>query len=396
MFTRAICCVLFLLICAAFGATTLNTDSESVFESVYSGSNGYPWWDNDWLHRSRVYIDNQYSQEILHEFPIEVKVPYRPGMQPDFSDLRFTDMDGNLLQYWVEEAERSAGAGVWVRVPVIPNAINIFMYYGNPDASSESCVEGYAEVCEPFNEDPTRSSGWSVYRHTGDDSLEGCWDPTEKVLYLTRQGCNLGTALFADIDLNQINGWYLTFDYSAGGGTGAEGLCAMIYKDEAPYVGGTPSCGAGLGFTTAAGDSIPGYGIEFDAHPGVGDPNGPHVALIEDGTGSHLKAVHDGRVCDGLWHHVELVRLYGRLSLKLDSDYIFYSFAFNMPGGDRTHGGLGFCASTGELTNDHIIDNVLLRKWTNPMPSTFVGDEESQDEMNIVETSFGQIKALYR
>jgi hypothetical protein len=396
MFTRAICCFLFLLVCAAFGATTLNTGSGTAFESLNPRSDGYPWWDDDWLHRARVYIDNQFSQEVLHEFPIQVNVPYRPSMQPDFSDLRFTDMDGNPLPYWVEEAERSSRACIWVRVPVIPNAQNIFIYYGNPDASSESCDEGYAEVCESFNEDPTRSGGWSVYRHAGDDSQEASWDPAEKVLYLTRHGCNLGTALFADIDLNGLNGWYLSFDYRAGGGTGAEGLCVMIYKDETPYGGGTPSCGGGLGFTTADGEQIPGYGIEFDAHQEEGDPNGPHVALIEDGAGSHLMSVHDGRVCDGLWHHTELVRLHGGLSLKLDSDYIFYDYTFNIPGGDKTHGGLGFCASTGELTNDHVIDNVLLRKWTNPMPSTLVGYEESQDDMNIVETSFGHIKALYR
>jgi hypothetical protein len=396
MFTRTIRILIFLLIGTALGATTLTSGSGTPFESVDSRSDGYPWWDDNWLHRARVFIDNQYSLEILYEFPIQVNVPYRSSMQPDFGDLRFTDMDGNPLPYWDEVVEQSHRAVVWVRVPVIPNAQNILIYYGNTAASSESCVAGYAEVYDDFSEDPTRSGGWRIYRHAGDDTRESSWDPMEKVLYLTRHGCNLGTALFADIDLNRLNGWHLSFDFRAGDGTGAEGLCAMIYKDETPYFGGTPSCGGGLGFTTADGEQIPGYGVEFDAHPGEGDPNGPHAALIEDGAGTHLKAVHDGRVCDGLWHHAEIIRLYGVLSLKLDSDYVFYGYPFNIPGGDRTYGGLGFCASTGELTNDHVIDNVLLRKWTNPMPYTKVGDEESQEGSNIVETSFGQIKALYR
>ena len=394
MFTRAIGYFL-LFICVSAGATTLNSGSGAAFESVNPRSEGDEWWDDAWIHRALVYIDNHYNNEVLTYFPISVSVSYRDSMQPDFDDLRFTDLDGDQLPYWIEESERSSYAKVWVRVPEIPAAANVYMYYGNPAAASESDIEGYAELCEPFNDDPTRSGGWSVYRHAGEVSLEGCWDPADGVLYLTRQECNLGAALFADLDMNRFNGWVLTFDYLVGDGTGAEGFCAMFYKDEAPYAGGTPSCGGGLGFTTADGDAIQGYGIEFDAHPGEGDPNRRHAALIEDSTDNHLKTVEDDRVCDGMWHHVELVNLRGKLTLNLDSDTLIYERIFNTPGGDRSYGGLGFCAATGDLTNDHVIDNVLLRKLTQPMPTSMVGDEEGPDSM-IVEITFGQLKALYR
>jgi len=168
----------------------------------------------------------------------------------------------------------------------------------------------------------------------------------------------------------------------------------MFYKDEAPYVGDTPSCGGGLGFTTADGDAIPGYGVEFDAYREEGEPLGRHAALIANHTDNHLVYAKDLRVSDGAWHSVEIQSLREGLSLSLDSDNLF-DYAFNIADDERGHGGLGFCAATGECTNDHVIDNVLLRKWTQPMPSSLVGGEETS-ESTIIETSFGQIKALFR
>jgi hypothetical protein len=394
MFTRAVCCVLLLLFLSV-GAMTINSSSGAAFLSVTTRPDEEnPWWDNDWSHRARVFIDNHHNIEVLHDFPVQMHVPYRGGMQPDFDDLRFTDMDGIPLLYWIEEYVSSSYADVWVRVPIIPASMNIYLYYGNPDADSQSDIRGYAELSETFADDPIRSGGWIVYRHSGESSLEGCWDPQEEVLYLTRNATNLGVALFADVDMTQLSGWVLTFDYLVGGGTGAEGFCTMFYKDETPYTGSTPSCGGGLGFSTTDDDTIPGYGIEFDAHRENGDPCERHVALIENRTDSHLVYAEDDRVCDGSWHCVKLQNLRTGLILSLDSDTMF-DYTFNVPVEDSGHGGFGFCAATGECTNDHVIDNVLLRKWTDPMPSTLVGEEEDQGS-TIVATSFGQIKALFR
>jgi hypothetical protein len=394
MFTRALCTVL-LLTCVTAGAVNAIRNAGSVCGEVGSRRPLGDWWDDDWPYRSRIFIDNQHNNEVLVQFPVPVEVPYRGGMKPDFSDIRFTDVYGSLLlPHWIEEFERSSSARVWVRVPEIPAATNVYIYYGNPDAPSQSDIDGYAELCEPFVDDPTRSGDWSVYRHAGEDSLEGCWDPSEEVLYLTRGEGGLGVAAFTDVDLSRLGGWVLTFDYLAGGGTGGEGFCAMFFKDEAPYVGGSPSCGNGLGFTTADGRPIRGFGVEFDAHAGGGDPNMPHVALIEDHADNHLLQIGDDRVGDGAWHDVELIFHQGRACLSLDAGALFTYF-FGDSGGGFSYGGLGFSAATGGLTNDHVIDNVLVRKWTNPMPTSMVGEEEGLTQ-TVVETSFGYVKALYR
>jgi len=353
------------------------------------------WWDESWICRARVFIDNHLGDRLLTEFPIPIYVPYRDGMRPDFADIRFTDMEGRkALPYWLEEVVPSSHATAWVRVPEIPAATNVYLYFGNPDASSESDTRGYAELWEDFAADPLRGSGWTVYRHSGQGGLEGYWDPQGGHLYLTRPERDLGAAIFTDIDLRTLDGWLLTFDYLVGGGTGAEGFCAMFYKDEAPYSSGRPSSGNGLGFTEAEGGAISGYGVEFDARGGEGDPAMQHVALIKDRADNHLVTVGEGRVADGLWHNVELLHYRNQITLSLDQGVLF-SHNLTSSGGDRDYGGLGFSGATGEHTNDHLIDNVTLRKWTEPMPSSLVGDTEGLYQ-TVVETSFGEIKALYR
>jgi len=61
--------------------------------------------------------------------------------QTNGEDIRFTDADENLLDYWIEEWDVvNKIAKVWVKVPSIPanSSVDIYMYYGNSSASSAS------------------------------------------------------------------------------------------------------------------------------------------------------------------------------------------------------------------------------------------------------------------
>jgi len=61
--------------------------------------------------------------------------------QTNGEDIRFTDASGNLLSYWIKDWDAvSESAKVWVKVSSIPanSSVEIYMYYGNPSASSES------------------------------------------------------------------------------------------------------------------------------------------------------------------------------------------------------------------------------------------------------------------
>jgi len=61
--------------------------------------------------------------------------------QTNGDDIRFTDANGNLLSYWIEEWDAvNKTAKVWVKVPSIPanSTVKIYMYYGNPELSGKS------------------------------------------------------------------------------------------------------------------------------------------------------------------------------------------------------------------------------------------------------------------
>ncbi len=146
------------------------------------------------------------------------------------------------------------------------------------------------------------------------------------------------------------------FRYKAGGGTGADGIVFIFYKD----TNYTPTTGYGLGFTDAhspgsdTGDPVPGYGIEFDNWYNGFDPSGNHIALIKDDVRNHIIWVDDARTEDNKWHNVTVEVNVSSVKVILDGRTLFtWSGTLN-----RTFGGIGFSASTGIANNWHIIDDV--------------------------------------
>ena len=63
-------------------------------------------------------------------------------------DIRFTDANGNLLSFWIEEWDSvNKKAKIWIRVPAIPanSETIIYMYYGNNEIASASNGEATFE-----------------------------------------------------------------------------------------------------------------------------------------------------------------------------------------------------------------------------------------------------------
>ncbi|RLF09069.1 MAG: hypothetical protein DRJ69_05335 [Thermoprotei archaeon] len=95
--------------------------------------------------------------------------------QTNGEDIRFTDANGNLLSYWIEEWDAvNESAKVWVKVPSIPadSSIEIFMYYGNSEITSASDASAtFIRIIEGlilswhFDE----GSGTTVYDSSGND-----------------------------------------------------------------------------------------------------------------------------------------------------------------------------------------------------------------------------------
>ena len=145
------------------------------------------------------------------------------------------------------------------------------------------------------------------------------------------------------------------FRYGAGGGSGADGLVFMFYKNR-NY---EPCDGGGLAFVTLPGPTaVAGYGIEFDNYDNGnqygGDPSGNHIALLKDRVGDHLANRYDTRTEDNQWHTASVEIGTSSVSVRVDGELVI-----DWQGTiDRTYGGFGFGASTASFNNWHVIDNV--------------------------------------
>ena len=59
-------------------------------------------------------------------------------MQASGADIRFTDSNCNLLDFWIESGLNTSTTLIWVKIPVLPasTTFNIYLFYGNPAATS--------------------------------------------------------------------------------------------------------------------------------------------------------------------------------------------------------------------------------------------------------------------
>jgi hypothetical protein len=89
------------------------------------------------------------------------------NVRDDFGDIRFTKSDGvTLLDYWIESYTSGVSAVVWVEVdsiPASPNTASIYLYYGNPSATSASNGAATFALFDDFSyTDSPANHGWST------------------------------------------------------------------------------------------------------------------------------------------------------------------------------------------------------------------------------------------
>jgi|GEM_PF-6924421 len=135
----------------------VGTDWNGYGNIYYSDDGGASWqvcsaiWvpPATWMYRRRVDIRNNSSQNLIN-YQVRIVVPFEQGkMRPDFGDIRFksgrrpTDPD---LPYWLEYYD-SKQAIFWVKVPRLRarRRTRIWLFYGNPDATSLSDINATME-----------------------------------------------------------------------------------------------------------------------------------------------------------------------------------------------------------------------------------------------------------
>jgi len=111
--------------------------TDAFLDHMMPGSN---WFNPSWSKRAPIQVSVS-SGSTAADFQAKFTVNYDSDMQTDFDDLRFIDDDQTTnLPYYIESKTDGSSAVVWVKIkdPITATPQIVYMYYGNPSASSES------------------------------------------------------------------------------------------------------------------------------------------------------------------------------------------------------------------------------------------------------------------
>lgn len=105
------------------------------------------WLADNWGYRREITITGNGSDltDIQYQLTgIDTQTLYNEGkLQFNCQDVRFTNANGALLHYWIEDDDTpcatDTGTDFWIRLPRAESeGTTIYMYYGNPDAAPYS------------------------------------------------------------------------------------------------------------------------------------------------------------------------------------------------------------------------------------------------------------------
>ncbi len=150
-------------------------------------------WLTGWQYRKKHTINGS-SAGAQTNYQVGIKVYYGNGTdgtetvngtlfgkvycnshsKQDFGDIRFALESGALLDYWIQNVASGNNAVMWVEVdsiPASPSTKDIYVYYGNPGASSTSNSANTLPIGESF--DPSFNKSWTVESGTWAISADG-------------------------------------------------------------------------------------------------------------------------------------------------------------------------------------------------------------------------------
>jgi len=138
--------------------------SISISSETEIGGWAYP----NWQYRRQITIQEN-SGNTLTDYQVKLVIDTATlisegKMNSDCSDMRFADIFGNPIPYWIESGQNTSNTIVWIKVPNIPasGTARVYMYYGNPSASSESNGDATFEFFDDFEDGTIDTNKWTV------------------------------------------------------------------------------------------------------------------------------------------------------------------------------------------------------------------------------------------
>lgn len=125
-------------------------------------------WLLDWTYRKSIIFTRASGQ--VSNYPVKVTIGETTTCnalcQSTFSDLRFTNFAGTLLDYWIEDISGTSPnqtATIWIELDTISTSGSTFyMYYGNPSATAYSNGTNTFSLFDDFSS-TTLNTRWNNF-----------------------------------------------------------------------------------------------------------------------------------------------------------------------------------------------------------------------------------------
>jgi hypothetical protein len=189
------------------------------------------WWNVSYTNTYNISVYGPYGQNWTN-YSVYLNITYNWTMNRDFSDLRFIDVNGNKLPYWIENKTNYRNAMVWVKMDLTTRKNNVIqVYYGNRNASSESNSSQAFWFYDDNSVNRTQEYNWSS--DTGNPIVYPDWNGSE---YIVKGGNTLG-----------FNSTGSTIIYPAviGNLSHNVSITASIREGQVPYTSGIFTRGTG-------------------------------------------------------------------------------------------------------------------------------------------------------
>ncbi len=200
--------------------------------------------NNSWQYRKEISLGTVSSDQTDYQIQltgINTQTLFNEGkLQSNCEDVRFTDIQGNLLNYRIENngltCQNNTSTDFWIKLKRLEaEGTKIYMYYGNPVASSYSSGSNTFEHFDEFTGDvnnlwlldqtPVTAGGLLLQLNNGDKVLsKKTFTPSNKLIIRTNQtntATNLAYLGFSNSALNLgfilDDSAAIQFDSSTGG-----------------------------------------------------------------------------------------------------------------------------------------------------------------------------------
>lgn len=295
--------------------TSSNTITVTMQQCCLCPLAGFPY-------RKPISITNTTGLDLT-DYQVKLIISYDADMKSDFSDIRFGDSTCTLLDYWNVGYTASSTDTFWVKVPSIPQGgTTIFMYYGNPAASSLSDPVATMEFYDAF---PSDISGWSTNIWISSGTGNITWESGKLKNYI--EHCSYVEAFKQVGDYASPTGLMFEFDWNA--------QTSGWYED-------------------------PGWKVFLGTVNTTTDPVSAPSTPIDDWNGSCAGCFINGPNQNNFGHRT------GNTTASGVTTILF-----------RLYGSDGWCSAGDHYWTLFKIDNVFARKYYTPEPAASSGAEGS-------------------